>query len=128
MFSCGFTITSANPSAIICEDFTNFWKRDPITLNNFKYIPQNEVNEYMEKFPRKFSKKPTTDEDNLAKKGREKSKSPGDGRSPKAKGIEPSEWAEILLLNLGDNQLAEFICDALNTRHQLTISCVSTPI
>ena len=55
---------------LLCEDLTNFWKRDPVTFDNFKYIPQENVNEYLEKFPRKFGKQPTTEEDNQPKKDR----------------------------------------------------------
>ena len=65
-------MASANSSEIACEDLTNFWKGDPITFDNFKYILQEQVNEYLEKFPREFSKKPTTEKDNQPKKGREK--------------------------------------------------------
>ena len=114
-------------TAIISEDLKKLWERPGITFDNFNYITQDRVNDLMEKFPKKFSKDPTsgTGKDE-PKTRRSKSKSPGISRSAKTKGVEPNEWAEILHLNSGDNELALYIYETLNSKYQLTIAWVSS--
>ena len=94
-------------TAIIADHLMKLWERQGITFDNFNYITQDRVKDLMEKFPKKFSEEPTsgTGEDE-PKTRRSKSKSPGITRSAKTMGVEPNEWAEILHLNSGDNELA----------------------
>ena len=47
-------------TAIISDDLKKLWERPGITFDNFQYITQDRVNELMEKFPRKFSKEPSS--------------------------------------------------------------------
>ena len=53
-------------------------------------------------------------------------KTPPPARSPICRGKEPSEWADILFLNNGDNEMANFTQDALNKKYNLTVTPVSS--
>ena len=44
------------------------------------------------------------------------------------RGKELSEWASILFLNSGDNDIADYTQDALNKKFNLTVTPVSIPV
>ena len=94
----------------------------------------------IEKFPHKYCEiqdvstedelEVTLDSYNITGKGAKKKKrlnivskkNPTGVKSPVNRGKEPSEWANILFLNSGDNGMADFTQNALNKKYNLTVT------
>ena len=121
----------------------DIWSKEHLEFNNFQIFKQEKVDRVLEKFFQKYCEvqedssedevEITHDSAKSKGKGAKKKKkptphckkSPTPLKSPVNRGKEPSEWANILFLNSGDNDIANFTQDALNKKYNLTVTPVS---
>ena len=135
-------------TAEIKSSLQDIWSKDHLTFDNFQIFKQEKVDKLVDKFPQKYcevQEDSSEDEveitEEVVKKGgsrgsknRKKKptppakKSSPPVKSPVTRGKEPSEWASILFLNSGDNDIAGYTQDALNKKFNLTVTPVSIPV
>ena len=120
----------------------DIWSKEHLEFNNFQIFKQEKVDRVLDKFPQKYYEvqedssedgvEITHDSPKSKGKGAKKKKptphckkSPATLKSPVNRGKEPSEWAKILFLNSGDNDIANFTQNASNKKYNLTVTPVS---
>ena len=123
----------------IKANLEDIWSKEHLEFDIFK---QEKVDRLLEKFPQKYcevqqdssedevvvthdSPKSTGKGTKRKKKFTPAKKSPAFLKSPVNRGKEPSEWANILFLNSGDNDMANFTQNTLNKKYNLTLTPVS---
>ena len=125
----------------IKANLDNIWSKEHLEFVNFQISKKENVDRLLEKFPQKYCEVEqdssedevvvTHDSPKSAGKGTKRKKftpakkSPTFLKSPVNRGKEPSEWANILFLNSGDNDMANFTQNALNQKYNLTVTPVS---
>ena len=137
---CYFHIISSTTAREIKAKLEDIWSKEHLQFDNFQIFKQEKVDRLIEKFPHKYCEiqddstddeaEVTLDSYNITGKGAKKKKrlnivskkNHTSVKSPVNRGKEPSEWANILFLNSGDNKMADFTQNALNKKYNLTVT------
>ena len=103
----------------INKGLKTLWKAEPLTFPDFQFVSYPDALQLVLNLPKKYSKTAGFLDDNIEKP-------PKPAKSPVNKSVETSEWADILLLNSGDNDKAQFIYEYINNNYKRTLEKVKS--
>ena len=108
-------------SSDINKGLKTLWKAEPLKFHDFQFVSYPDALHLILHLPKKYSKTAGFLDDNIQKP-------PKPAKSPVNKSLETSEWADILLLNSGDNDKAQFIYEHINNNYNRTLEKVKSSL
>ena len=108
-------------SSDINKGLKTLWKAEPLKFHDFQFVSYPDALHLILHLPKKYFKTAMFLDDNIQKP-------PKPAKSPVNKSLETSEWADILLLNSGDNDKAQFIYEHINNNYNRTLEKVKSSL
>ena len=108
-------------SSDINKGLQTLWKAEPLKFHDFQLVSYSDALQLILHLPKKYSKTAGFLDDNIQKPSKP-------AKSPVNKSLETSEWADILLLNSGDNDKAQFIYEHINKNYNRTLEKVKSSL